>query len=233
VVVTHIIIAKAALDTKSITNFQRHLPQRDAFFLNTMEYKMRPERKEKMEEVLHKRQPDLVLVMENIEDPHNIGAVLRTADSVGVQEIFVINTLIGVHEFRKKRSSGSADKWLSITHFDSVEKCVAALRQKGLQIWATHLGAEAISLYSLDLCQPIALVFGRERGGLSQEMLQQCDGNFIIPQVGMIQSLNVSVACAVSLYEAYRQRAHKGLQSEYSAQGKELILKEWCKQYDK
>lgn len=194
---------------------------------------MKPERKEKMEQVLRKRQPDLVLVMENIEDPHNIGAVLRTADSVGVQEIYVINTLIGIHEFRKKRSSGSADKWLTISHFDTVEKCVKALRQKGLQIWATHLATEAVSLYSLDLCQPIALVFGRERGGLSQEMLQHCDGNFIIPQVGMIQSLNVSVACAVSLYEAFRQRAQQGLQNEYSESGKELILKEWCKQYEK
>lgn len=194
---------------------------------------MRPERKEKMDEVLSKRQSDLVLVMENIEDPHNIGAVLRTADSVGVQEIYVINTLIGIHEFRKKRSSGSADKWLTITHFDSVEKCVNALRNKGLQIWATHLGAEAVSLYSLDLCQPIALVFGRERGGLSEEMLKHCDGNFIIPQVGMIQSLNVSVACAVSLYEAFRQRAQNGVQSEYSEEGKKVILKEWNKQYEK
>lgn len=194
---------------------------------------MRPERKEKMDEVLSKRQSDLVLVMENIEDPHNIGAVLRTADSVGVQEIYVINTLIGIHEFRKKRSSGSADKWLTITHFDSVEKCVTALRNKGLQIWATHLGAEAVSLYSLNLCQPIALVFGRERGGLSEEMLRHCDGNFIIPQVGMIQSLNVSVACAVSLYEAFRQREQSGLQSEYSEEGKKVILKEWNKQYEK
>ena len=77
------------------------------------------------------------------------------------------------------------------------------------------------------------MVFGRERGGLSEEMLRHCDGNFIIPQVGMIQSLNVSVACAVSLYEAFRQREQSGLQSEYSEEGKKVILKEWNKQDEK
>jgi len=197
---------------------------------------MKAERKERMDEVLNKRQPDLVIVMENVEDPHNIGAVLRTADSVGVQEIYVINTLIGIHEFRKKRSSGSADKWLTIKHFYSVKECVEELKNKGLKIWATHLGANAQSLYSIDLTQPVALVFGRERGGLSDEMLSYCDGNFIIPQVGMIQSLNISVACAVSLYEAFRQREIAGKYSgncQVNASERTKIMTEWTKQYHK
>lgn len=197
---------------------------------------MKAERKERMDEVLNKRQPDLVIVMENVEDPHNIGAVLRTADSVGVQDIYVINTLIGIHEFRKKRSSGSADKWLTIKHFYSVKECVEELKNKGLKIWATHLGANAQSLYSIDLTQPVALVFGRERGGLSDEMLSYCDGNFIIPQVGMIQSLNISVACAVSLYEAFRQREIAGKYSgncQVNASERTKIMTEWTKQYHK
>lgn len=197
---------------------------------------MRPERKARIDEVLNKRQPDLVIVMENVEDPHNIGAVLRTADSVGVQEIYVINTLIGIHEFRKKRSSGSADKWLTIKHFYSVQECVDELRKKGLQIWATHLGADAQSLYSIDLTQPVALVFGRERGGLSDEMLKHCDGNFIIPQAGMINSLNISVACAISLYEAYRQRSLKGKydgECQFNETARAELYTEWTKQYDK
>ena len=196
---------------------------------------MRAERKSRMDEVLNKRQPDLVIVMENVEDPHNIGAVLRTADSVGVQEIYVINTLIGIHEFRKKRSSGSADKWLTIKQFTSVADCVKELKSKGLQIWATHLGASAQSLYSLDLTQPVALVFGRERGGLSDEMLQHCDGNFIIPQAGMINSLNISVACAVSLYEAMRQRIEKNMYNgdcRFSEEGRAALYSEWTKVYE-
>ena len=188
-----------------------------------------------MDDVLNMRQNDLVIVMENVEDPHNIGAVMRTADSVGVQEIYVINTLINPNEFRGKRSAGSAEKWLTIKHFDSVEKCINELKRKGLKIWATHLGAEAISLYETDLSEPIALVFGSERKGLSEELLGHCDGNFIIPQIGMIQSLNISVACAVSLYEAFRQRSAKGM---YSGQGRleqsvrNTIFKEWCKRYE-
>lgn len=197
---------------------------------------MRPERKEKMESVMRKRQPDLVIVMENIEDPHNIGAVMRTADAAGVQEIFVINTLIGIHEFRKKKSSGSAEKWLSIHTFYNVADCIKALRARGLQIWGTHLGASAQSLYAIDLSMPIALVFGRERGGLSDEMLQHCDGNFIIPQMGMIQSLNVSVACAISVYEALRQRQAKGFYDgpcRLAPAQQESLMTNWCKQYEK
>jgi tRNA (guanosine-2'-O-)-methyltransferase len=197
---------------------------------------MRPERKEKMEAVMRKRQPDLVIVMENIEDPHNIGAVMRTADAVGVQEIFVINTLIGIHEFRKKKSSGSAEKWLSIHTFYNVTDCIKALRERGLQIWGTHLGTSAQSLYEIDLSMPIALVFGRERGGLSDEMLQHCDGNFIIPQMGMIQSLNVSVACAISVYEALRQRQAKGFYDgpcRLAPAQQESLMTHWCKQYEK
>ena len=197
---------------------------------------MRPERKARIDEVLNKRQPDLVIVMENVEDPHNIGAVLRTADSVGVQEVYVINTLIGIHEFRKKRSSGSADKWLTIKHFYSVQECVDELRRKGLQIWATHLGTDAQSLYSIDLTRAVALVFGRERGGISDEMLKHCDGNFVIPQVGMIKSLNISVACAVSLYEAFRQRSQKSKYDgacQLNEAARAELYTEWTKQYDK
>jgi tRNA (guanosine-2'-O-)-methyltransferase len=197
---------------------------------------MRPERKLKMETVLNKRQPDLVIVMENVSDPHNIGAVMRSADSVGVQDIYVINTLISEEEFKIKRSAASAEKWLTIKHFDSVDACMTELKERGLKIWATHLGISAEPLYSVDLTQAIALVFGTERKGISDELLKYCDGNFIIPQVGMIQSLNISVACAVSLYEAFRQRQIAGKYDGNCQLGEHQstqIIKEWTKQYEK
>jgi tRNA (guanosine-2'-O-)-methyltransferase len=184
--------------------------------------------------VLDRRQPDLVIVMENVQDPHNIGAVMRTADAVGVQDIYIINTLIGIHEFRKKRSTGSADKWMNIHQYTSVQKCVDDLRSRGLKLWATHLGAAAKSLYELELTEPVALIFGRERGGLSEELLRHCDGNFVIPQVGMIQSLNVSVACAISLYEALRQRQEKGMYDEggrLPAERRAALYTDWTKRY--
>jgi tRNA (guanosine-2'-O-)-methyltransferase len=95
--------------------------------------------------------------------------------------------------------------------FTSVEACYAELREKNFKIWATHLSTDAVSLYDLPLSEPAALVFGNEHAGVSDEACAGADGNFIIPMMGMIQSLNVSVACAVTLYEALRQRQNAGM----------------------
>jgi len=167
---------------------------------------MTPERKAKISRVLNHRQPDLTVVMENVHDPHNIAAVMRTCDAVGIQEIFVLNTQIAKHNKFGKKSSASAAGWLTIHEFDDTEACIKTIRQRYTKIYATHLGEQAHSLYYLKLTEPVALVFGNEHAGVTAECLSHCDGNFIIPQVGMVQSLNISVACAVTLYEAFRQR---------------------------
>jgi tRNA (guanosine-2'-O-)-methyltransferase len=171
---------------------------------------MTNERRQKIESVLSKRQNDLTIVLENVFDPHNISAVMRSCDAVGVQEIYVLNTKIPRHKKWGARSSSSAAKWLTVHQFENTEECFAALRKKYSTILTTHLSADAVSLYQLDLTRSVALVFGNEHSGVSEEMIQLADGNFIIPQVGMIRSLNISVACAVSLYEAFRQKEAKG-----------------------
>ncbi len=171
---------------------------------------MTPQRKSRITHVLDRRQPDLTIVMENVHDPHNISAVMRTADSVGIQELYVLNTQINRHKKFGKKSSASAAGWLTIHEFDNLEECFATLKKRYSKIYATHLGEEAHSLYELDLTEPVALVFGNEHAGVTQECLKLCNGNFIIPQMGMVQSLNISVACAVTLYEAYRQREKAG-----------------------
>lgn len=173
-------------------------------------YNVTPERKNKITNVLNKRQPDLTLIFENVHDPHNIAAVMRTCDAVGVQDIYILNTRENQTKHFGKKSSASAAGWLTIHQFDNVEACFKEVKIKCPNIYATHLGEQALSLYELDLTQPVALVFGNEHSGVSEEALGFCDGNFIIPQVGMVQSLNISVACAVSLYEAFRQRNEKG-----------------------
>lgn len=172
---------------------------------------MTPERKKRIDDTLNRRQPDLTVLMENVDDPHNIAAVMRSCDSVGVQEIFVLNTKMQQHDYFGKRSSASAAAWLTVHQFNNITACVAALKMRNYKLLATHLNSEANTLYEIDLTQPVALVFGNEHDGVSEALLQNCDGNFIIPQVGMIKSLNISVACAVSLYEAFRQRSVKGL----------------------
>ncbi len=171
---------------------------------------MTPERKEKLTQVLSARQPDLTIVLENVFDPHNISAVMRTCDAVGVQEIYILTNRIPRHKKWGARSSSSAAKWLTVFQFEDVEECFQALRKKYSRIYTTHLSSDAASLHELNLTEPVALVFGNEHSGVSDEIRALADGNFIIPQVGIIRSLNISVACAVTLYEAFRQKNNAG-----------------------
>ncbi len=167
---------------------------------------MTPERTEKLQRVLSRRQPDLTLVLENVFDPHNISAVMRTADSVGIQDIYVLNTKIPPHKKWGEKSSSSAAKWLSVHQYDDTQTCFDALRAQGYKVFTTWLGEGSVELYQMDFTQPIAVVFGNEHSGVSDEIRALADGNMMIPQVGIIQSLNISVACAVTIYEAYRQK---------------------------
>lgn len=177
---------------------------------------MTNERRTKIESVLGMRQDNLTVVLENVFDPHNISAVMRSCDAVGVQELYVLNTRIPRHKKWGDRSSSSANKWLTVHQFTDAAACFAELRRKYQRILTTHLSSDAVSLYESDLTVSTALVFGNEHAGVSEEFRAMADGNFIIPQVGMIQSLNISVACAVTLYEAYRQKFAAG---HYSQQG--------------
>ena len=171
---------------------------------------MTPERNERLLAVLDKRQSGITVVLENVFDPHNISAVMRTCDAVGVQEIYVLNTKIPPHKKWGSKSSSSADKWLTIHQYEDTATCISALRHKYASILSTHLSSDAVSLYNIDFIPSIALIFGNEHEGVSEEIRALTDGNFIIPQVGIIKSLNISVACAVSLYEAYRQKQNAG-----------------------
>ncbi|HEY2650066.1 MAG TPA: RNA methyltransferase [Puia sp.] len=167
---------------------------------------MTPERENRLRDVLNKRQQDLTVVLENVFDPHNISAVMRTCDAVGIQDIHVLNTKIGKHKKWGARSSSSAAKWLTIHEHTDATGCFNELRKKFPLILTTHLSSSAISLYEIDFINPVALIFGNEHDGVSEEIRALADGNFVIPQVGMIRSLNISVACAISLYEAFRQK---------------------------
>ena len=184
---------------------------------------------ERLTSVLNKRQDDITVVLENVYDPHNISAVMRTCDAVGVQEIFILNTKIPRHKKWGAKSSSSAAKWLTVHQFDDAGQCFSSLRKRYSSILTTYLGNDSIGLHQLDLTKSIALVFGNEHSGVSDEIRQLADGNFVIPQAGIIRSLNISVACAVTLYEAYRQKIlaghyeHKKLDD---ARYNEL-LKEW------
>jgi tRNA (guanosine-2'-O-)-methyltransferase len=190
---------------------------------------MTPEREERLLSVLSKRQDDLTVVLENVFDPHNISAVMRTCDAVGLQDIYILNTRIPMHKRWGAKSSSSAVKWLTIHQYTDATACFAALRQSYDTILTTHLATDAVSLYDIDFRGKVALVFGNEHSGVSDEIREMADGNFIIPQSGIIRSLNISVACAVSLYEGYRQKNLAGHydQRKLSDEKAAGLLKEW------
>lgn len=190
---------------------------------------MTPERFERLTAVLNKRQTDLAIVLENVLDPHNISAVMRTCDAVGIQDIFILNSRIPVHKKWGAKSSSSAAKWLSIHQYTDCDECFMELRKRYEKIYTTHLSTDATDIYDLDLTQSLALIFGNEHSGVSSDIINKADGNFIIPQVGIIKSLNISVACAIALYEAFRQKTIAGHYQQPKLGDKELnnLRKEW------
>ncbi len=171
---------------------------------------MTPERYNRLTSVLNKRQPDLTVVLENVFDPHNVSAVMRTCDAVGIQNVYILNDRIPPHKKWGYRSSSTAAEWLTIHQFTDAETCFKEVRKKYDKIYTSHLAEKSVDVFGLDLTESIALVFGNETFGVSDNIRKYADGEFIIPQAGIIKSLNISVACAITLYEAFRQKRQKG-----------------------
>ncbi|MEP7251009.1 MAG: RNA methyltransferase [Ginsengibacter sp.] len=190
---------------------------------------MTPERRNRLTKVLNHRQPDLTVILENVFDPHNVSAVIRTCDAVGIQEVYVLNTRIPPMKKWGYRSSSTASEWLTIQQFTEAESCFKIIRSKYQKIYATHLSEASKSIYDLDLTQSTALIFGNETFGVSDDIRKYADGTLIIPQVGIIKSLNISVACAVTLYEAFRQKTLKGhyLESRLPGEQANEIRTKW------
>ena len=187
-------------------------------------------RKNKVFKVLEQRQPDLTVVIENIHDPHNVSAMLRSSDAVGIHEVNLVYTTTKYPKIGSK-SSSSANKWIGRRKFASIPECYAQLRNEGFQILATRLDENAKLLYEFDLTKPTAFVFGNEHGGVTDDAANLADATVYIPMMGMIQSLNVSVACAVTIYEALRQRMGNGFYSNprFDEQMLQRLKEEWLK----
>ena len=159
---------------------------------------------------LARRQPDLTVVLENIHDPFNLSAILRTCEAVGVGTVHLLYTQEKPPRI-SSRVSGSAQKWLVLCWHRSVEEAYAALRAQGLRIYATGLSPGALFPHEADLSAPCAIVLGNENRGLSAEARKQADAILYIPMRGMVPSVNVTVAAGMLLYEAQRQRTLAGL----------------------
>jgi tRNA (guanosine-2'-O-)-methyltransferase len=162
-------------------------------------------RKNRIIEVATHRQHSLHLVLENIHDPHNVSAIFRTCDAVGIPKVSLI---YNYEKFPKigKKSSASAFKWVEKEKFSSVDECFSKLKKDGFRIYSSTLKPNSKNLFDLDFTDKTAIVMGNEHRGISDEAADNADELFFIPMFGMVQSLNVSVAAAITLYEAARQR---------------------------
>ena len=172
------------------------------------------ERRRRLEQVACARQQG-VLVLEDIHDPHNAAAVLRTADAVGLQSVSLIFEQEQHFNPRKvgKTSSASANLWLDFRVFRSARACLEELRGAGYRIVATVPDESAPALLDFDFCQPrLALLFGNEHRGLSEQALALADARVRVPMQGMVRTLNLSVTAALCLYELLRQRQAAGME---------------------
>jgi len=168
-----------------------------------------PERFDKLQRVLARRQPTLTVLMEEVHKPHNFSAILRTCDAVGVLEAHAVVPRGGLPTYNA--TSGSAEKWVRVHKHASALTAIQSLQEQGFQVLATHLSARAVDYRELDYTRPTCVLLGAEKWGVSQEAAEAANENIVIPMLGMVQSLNVSVAAATILFEAQRQRLRAGL----------------------
>ena len=170
-----------------------------------MEPYLTHERQARIRAVVELRTCNVVPVLENIYDRGNISAVLRSAEAMGFQVAHVIE--IGEKFKSSSRVTKGADKWLDVRRWKSTLECTRELKKQGFQILATHLDSKARPIGDMDFTKPTAIVYGNEKDGISPEMISEADQTIIIPMHGFVQSFNISVAAAISLYHIYSERA--------------------------
>ena len=171
-----------------------------------------PRRFERLKAVLDRRMGNLTVLLEHVEKPHNLSAILRSCDAVGVLEAHAV-CLAGRLPTFNSTAQGS-QKWVPLQLHGSSTEALQALRARGFKVYGTMLSASAVDYRSCDFTGPTALVLGAEKWGLSPEAAALVDQAVTIPMRGMVQSLNVSVATATLLFEALRQRQAAGLVPE-------------------
>ena len=167
------------------------------------------DRLEKIETVIAKRNLDIGVVLENIHDRGNTSAVMRSAEAYGYVNFSIVNKPDMTFKAANRVTQG-ADKWIDAKEYSSTKKCVTELKKNNYQVFATDLNATT-KIEAIDFSKPTAVVFGNEKDGVTDELLDLCDGRFIIPMYGFSQSFNISVASALTF-----QFIHQKLQQEAS-----------------
>ena len=170
---------------------------------------MTPERLNRINHMLDKRQPDLTVCMEGVHKHHNLAAVVRTADAIGVSDVHAVWKTEEM-EVRGGSAAGSQN-WVDVHNYHHTADAIAELKKQNMQVLVTNLSDSAVDFRAIDYTKPTAIILGQEKFGATELALELADQDIVIPMVGMVQSLNVSVACSLVLYEAQRQRQLAGM----------------------
>ena len=170
---------------------------------------MTPERFAKLQHTLSRRQPDLRVLTDHVHKPHNIAAIVRTCDAMGVANLHMVWPHDQFGRF-SKTASGS-DRWVNVHPHQTSAEAIELQKKEGRKVIAAHLSDQAIDFRDYDYTQPTTLLLGQELFGVSDESADMCDEHVIIPMQGMVESFNVSVAAAIILSEAQRQRQAAGM----------------------
>lgn len=189
---------------------------------------MNPDRFRRLRRTLARRQPDLTVLMDGVHKSHNFSAILRNCDAVGVLEAHVV-VPEGTLDLHHGTSAGTK-KWVRVHHHPTVSEAVHAVHERSLQVVAAHASEDSVDFRDVDYTKPTALMMGAELHGVSDEGLRLSDARVRIPMLGMVHSLNVSVATALLLFEAARQRQDAGMydESRLEAEEFERTLFEWA-----
>ncbi|MEZ2415691.1 TrmH family RNA methyltransferase [Muriicola sp. E247] len=199
----------------------------DPNLINYLETFVSGKRLQRFEEVLNLRTRYITVVMEDIYHLHNASAVIRSADIFGIQDVYIIEQRFS-DRLDKKIALG-AEKWTDIHRYGGTKECIDNLRAKGYKIFVTTPRSDACTLDQISVNQKMAIVFGAEKEGVSESALAAADEQIHIPMVGFTESLNVSVAAAIVLYQMTKKLRSSEHNWKLQEEEKAKIRLEWIK----
>ena len=167
---------------------------------------LNPVRRFRLEEALRHRTRTLVPILHGVHDPHNQAAVMRSCEALGLQEFHFIQSTEGRSLHASPRVTQNAHRWIDVMEYSEFVDVESQVRERGMALFAAAFSEGAVPLHEMDFTRPLAVLFGNESQGLPEEIIDACDGTFVIPLYGLSQSLNVSVAAAVTLSWAVEAR---------------------------
>jgi tRNA (guanosine-2'-O-)-methyltransferase len=189
---------------------------------------MTPQRLARIKQILNTRQPDISVLTDQVHKPRNLSAIFRSCDAFALANMNVVWPREGFRAFRK--TAGGSYNWVRTHTHPTMDDAIASLKASGHKLYAAQLSDRAVDFREVDYTVPCTVILGNEVDGVSEGASDQADEHIIVPMMGMVESLNVSSACAIILSEAQRQRQLAGLFDQRRLPDEEYmrLLFQWC-----